>query len=297
MSWQNDIDDYLAFVAVEKGLSSQTLDAYSFDLNEFSSFVSKLGCKHPEQVGTRHVLKWLAQLRAKGISPRSCARKLSSLRGFFRYMLIENRISASPTAVVGNPKVGRKLPTVLTAEEVTRLLQQPDIAKPTGLRDKAILEILYSCGLRVSEAAGLQMSQINLRSGFIKIKGKGNKERIVPLGEEAKFWLEKYLEKARPKLLNKANSYYCFVGRRGKPISRQRLWQIIKAYSIRAGLSNKVYPHCLRHCFATHLLEGGADLRAVQLLLGHSDITTTQIYTHLELGYLRNIHKKYHPRP
>ncbi len=296
MSWQNDIDDYLAFVAVEKGLSSKTLDAYSFDLNEFSSFVSKLDCKYPEQVGTRHVIKWLTHLRTNGISPRSCARKLSSLRGFFRYLLLENRISVSPTAVVGNPKVGRKLPIVLTVNEVTRLLEQPDTAKPTGLRDRAILEILYSCGLRVSETAGLQVGQINLDSGFLKITGKGNKERIVPLGEEAGFWLKEYLNKARPRLLNKANSYYCFVGRRGKPLSRQRLWQIIKGYSLKAGLSTKVYPHCLRHCFATHLLEGGADLRAVQLLLGHSDITTTQIYTHLELGYLRTIHKRYHPR-
>ncbi len=297
MSWQNDIDDYLAFIAVEKGLSTTTLEAYSRDLIEFSSFVIDIGCKKPEKVGTRHVLKWLTHLKKSGIAPSSSARKLSSVRGFFRYLLLENRIKASPTAVIGNPKVGRKLPLVLTPEEVERLLSQPNTEKPSGLRDRALLEILYSCGLRASEAVMLQMGQINLKGGFLKITGKGDKQRVVPLGEEAIFWLKNYIEKARPKLLKKANSYYCFVGRQGKPISRQRLWQIIKGYSLKAGLSDKIYPHCLRHCFATHLLEGGADLRAVQLLLGHSDITTTQIYTHLEIGYLRKVHKRYHPRP
>ena len=297
MSWQSDIDDYLAFVLVEKGLSRKTLEAYSFDLIEFSSFSENLKCKSPEDVHTRHVLKWLKHLKETGISATSISRKLSSVRGFFRFLLLENRISASPTAVIGNPKTGRKLPLVLTTREVERLLDQPDTSKPTGLRDRAMLEVLYSCGLRATEAVSLLMSQMNLQGGFLKITGKGNKERVAPLGDEAKYWLEKYIQKARPHLLKKAKSHYCFVGTRGKPLSRQRLWQIIKQYSLRAGLSSKVYPHCLRHCFATHLLEGGADLRAVQILLGHSDIGTTQIYTHLDTGYLRKVHRKFHPRP
>ncbi len=297
MSWQEDIDDYLAFISVEKGLANKTIEAYSFDIIDFSSFTKGLGCNSPEQVRTKHVVKWLTHLKKSGISAASTSRKLSSVRGFFRYLLMENRISTSPTAIIGNPRAGRKLPLVLTPQEVDRLLNEPDIAKPTGLRDRAMLEVLYSCGLRASETVGLQMGQINMEGRFLKITGKGNKERIVPLGAEAKSWLEEYTTKARPHLLKKAKSYYCFVGKRGRHISRQRLWQIIKQYSIRAGLSGKVYPHCLRHCFATHLLEGGADLRAVQLLLGHSDIGTTQIYTHLDTGYLRKIHRRFHPRP
>ncbi|NPA93946.1 MAG: site-specific tyrosine recombinase XerD [Thermodesulfobacteria bacterium] len=297
MAWQNDIDDYLAFIAVEKGLSNKTLEAYSFDMLEFASFAKSQGKKEPEGVTTKLVLNWLSHLKKSGVTPATMARKLSSVRGFFRYLLMEGRIKASPTSVIGNPKIGRKLPLVLTPQEVERLLAQPDTGSLTGLRDRALLEILYSCGLRASEAVTLKLSQIHLQEGFLKIVGKGNKERIVPLGEEATFWLKEYLAKGRPKLLKNANSYFCFVGRRGKPISRQRLWQIIKKYSLMAGLSDKVYPHCLRHCFATHLLEGGADLRAVQLLLGHSDIGTTQIYTHIDTGYLRKVHRTFHPRP
>ncbi len=297
MTWQDDLDNYLAFVSVEKGLSSKTLDAYSLDLVDFSQFMEKIGCKRPEQVRTRHIIKWLSHLKESGICATTTSRKLSSVRGLFRYLLLEERINTSPTSVIANPKTGRRLPLVLTPREVERLLEQPDTSKPTGIRDRTMLEILYSCGLRATEAVKLQMSQINLRGGFLRIMGKGNKERVVPLGQEASFWLKKYTEKARPRLLKKANSYYCFVGRRGKPISRQRLWQIIKKYGLMAGLSEKIHPHCLRHCFATHLLEGGADLRAVQLLLGHSDIGTTQIYTHLDMGYLRKVHKRFHPRP
>ncbi len=297
MAWQRDIDDYLAFISVEKGLSNKTLEAYSFDIVDFAAFAEDKGCHRPEAATTKLVLKWLSKLKKSGASPSSMARKLSSIRGFFRFLLMESRIKTSPTAVIGNPKTGRKLPLVLTPQEVTRLMEQPDTSSPTGLRDRAMLEVMYSCGLRASETVMLKMSQINFHEALLKVVGKGNKERIVPLGEEANHWLKEYTEKARPGLLKKAKSYYCFVGRGGRPITRQRLWQLIKKYSLMAGLSEKVYPHCLRHCFATHLLEGGADLRAVQLLLGHSDITTTQIYTHLDSGYLRKIHRAFHPRP
>jgi len=295
--WADDIDDYLAFISVEKGLSNKTLEAYSHDMVEFSKFMEDIGIRRPEHTKTSHILKWLSHLKKKQITAISITRKLSSVRGFFKYLLMEGRIEASPTAVIGNPKIGRKLPLVLSAKEVEKLLAQPDINKPTGIRDRSLLELLYSCGLRATEAVSLRLEHINFDVGFIRVLGKGNKERIVPLGEEASFWLKKYIKEARPKLLKKANSFYCFVGARGRPLSRQRLWQIIKRYSISAGLKDKIYPHCLRHCFATHLLEGGADLRAVQMLLGHSDINTTQIYTHLDSEYLRQIHKKYHPRP
>ncbi len=297
MSWSKDIDDYIAFIAVEKGLSAKTLEAYSNDLVEFSIYMENIGVNSPEQSKTSHILNWLSYLKKRQITPVTITRKLSSIRGFFKYLLMEGRIEASPTSVIGNPKTARKLPLVLSAKEVEKLLSQPDTTKPTGIRDRTILEVLYSCGLRATEVVSLRLEQIDLDVGFLRIWGKGNKERVIPLGEEASFWLNKYIKEARPKLLKKANSFYCFVGMRGKPLTRQRLWQIIKKYSISAGLKDKIYPHCLRHCFATHLLEGGADLRAVQMLLGHSDINTTQIYTHLDTEYLRQIHKKYHPRP
>lgn len=297
MSWSKDIDDYIAFIAVEKGLSAKTLEAYSNDLVEFSIYMENIGVNSPEQSKTSHILNWLSYLKKRQITPVTITRKLSSIRGFFKYLLMEGRIEASPTSVIGNPKTARKLPLVLSAKEVEKLLSQPDTTKPTGIRDRTILEVLYSCGLRATEVVSLRLEQIDLDVGFLRIWGKGNKERVIPLGEEASFWLNKYIKEARPKLLKKANSFYCFVGMRGKPLTRQRLWQIIKKYSVSAGLKDKIYPHCLRHCFATHLLEGGADLRAVQMLLGHSDINTTQIYTHLDTEYLRQIHKKYHPRP
>lgn len=297
LSWNTAIDDYLAFITVEKGLSNTTLDAYSCDLLEFSLFSEKKGLKSPEQVTTNDILNWLKQLKKKGISPVSATRKLSSLRGFFRFLVLENRLSTSPTSLISNPRIGRNLPRVLSVDEIEQLLTQPSIEKPAGLRDRALLEVLYSSGLRASEASNLLMKQINLPANFLKISGKGNKERVVPLGQEAAYWLKKYIESARPKLLKKALSYYCFVGRKGKPISRQRLWQLIKNYAAKAGLKGKIHPHVLRHSFATHLLEGGADIRAVQMLLGHSDISTTQIYTHLDISHLRIIHQKFHPRP
>ena len=181
-------------------------------------------------------------------------------------------------------------------QEVEALLSQPNVEKPAGIRDRAILEVLYSCGLRASEAVGLLMNELNMEAGFLKVSGKGGKERVVPFGEEAAYWLGRYIKSARPKLLKNAVSYYCFVGRRGRPITRQRLWQIIKTCALQAGIKTRVHPHVLRHSFATHLLEGGADLRAVQMLLGHSDISTTQIYTHMDISYLRTVHREYHPR-
>jgi len=296
-SWEVLLDDYFAFISVEKGLSTVTLEAYSTDLLEFMEFAEKNGIHSPADVKTAHVIKWLQKLKKNGISPVSATRKLSSLRGFFRYLVLEEIIPASPTSVINNPRTGKTLPTVLSVQDVEKLLSQVPGSTPMETRDRAIIECLYSCGLRASEAVNLLMNQIDLSSRFLKIRGKGNKERIVPVGEEAAWWLDRYIRKARPLFLKKAKSYYCFLGRGGRPISRQRLWQIIKECAMKAGISQDVYPHVLRHSFATHLLEGGADLRAVQMLLGHSDISTTQIYTHLDMSHLRQIHKTFHPRP
>ncbi len=296
-SWLSFIDDYLAFVSVEKGLSAMTLEAYSLDLLEFMEFALKNRLNTPKEISTAHIIRWLKHLRKKGISPVSATRKLSSLRGFFRYLVLEGTIPASPTSVINNPRTGKTLPLVLSVSEVESILKEAGGPTPLGIRDRAMLECLYSCGLRASEAVNLLMSQMDLSAGFLRITGKGNKERIVPLGDEASSWLETYIKKARPVLLKKNVSYYCFIGRGGKPISRQRLWQIIRTYAQKAGIKQAVYPHVLRHSFATHLLEGGADLRAVQMLLGHSDISTTQIYTHLDMGHLRQVHRQYHPRP
>jgi len=294
--WESSIDDYLAFVSVEKGLSNTTLDAYSRDLLEFMEFAVKRNLSSPVEINTTQVTRWLKQLKKNGISPVSATRKLSSLRGFFRYLVMEGVMAASPTSVISNPRTGKTLPRVLSVQEVERLLSQAKGPTPMGLRDRALLECLYSCGLRASEAVNLLMSQIDFSAEFLRIRGKGNKERITPLGAEALSWLERYIKTARPGLLKKNQSFYCFLGRGGRPISRQRLWQIIKSYALKAEISQDVYPHVLRHSFATHLLEGGADLRAVQMLLGHSDISTTQIYTHLDLSHLRRIHRKFHPR-
>ncbi len=281
---------------MEKGLSKKTLEAYSKDLCQFSAFMEKAGVRRPEDCKTSHILDWLSHLKKRGITAPSSSRKLSSLRGFFKYLLLEERIDASPTSVIGNPRTGRRLPEVLSTEEVDRLLSMPDTQDPIGLRDRAILETMYSCGLRATETVELLMDQIDFDSSFLKITGKGEKERIVPLGKEASYWLMEYVKKARPSLQKRAKAFHCFLSARGKSLTRQRLWQIIKGYGMLAGLGNKIHPHSLRHSFATHLLEGGADIRAVQMLLGHSDISTTQIYTHLDIGYLRSIYKRFHPR-
>ncbi len=295
--WESSIDDYLAFISVEKGLASKTLEAYSGDLLEFMDYALGKGIASPNGVNTAHIIKWLKKLKKNNISPTSATRKLSSLRGFFRYLVLEGLIPVSPTSVINNPRTGQSLPTVLSVQEVDRLLSQAQGTSPISTRDRAMLECLYSCGLRASEAVNLLMDQIDLNERFLRIRGKGQKERMVPLGTDAALWLEKYIKHERMKLLKKRKSYYCFLGRGGKPISRQRLWQIIKGYAQKAGIKQAVYPHVLRHSFATHLLEGGADLRAVQMLLGHSDISTTQIYTHLDIGHLRQVYKRFHPRP
>lgn len=294
--WQELLDDYMAHLSVERGVSGNTLEGYSFDLLHFLDFCQKVGLEQPEDVKPSHVVEWLSILKKSGLKSVSATRKLSALRGFFRFISLEHGLKQSPTAVIRNPSPGRHLPVVLSIDEVNQLLGQPDISKPAGLRDRAMLEIAYGCGLRVTEITTLLLSQIDFEAGFVRVKGKGNKERIIPAGLIALNWLKKFIKEGRGKILKKRDSFFLFPARGGKPMSRQRFWQLVKQYALSAEIKTGIYPHVLRHSFATHLLEGGADLRTVQMLLGHSDISTTQIYTHLDMVFLRKVHRKYHPR-
>ena len=295
-SWAGLLDDFMTRLSVDRGVSHSTLDEYSRDLLNFTGFADKQKLAGPDDIRPNDILEWLKSLRDSGLSARTIARKLSALRGFFRFLVEEHGLRSTPIAVINNPRIGEYLPTVLSISEVESLMEQPETAGPAGLRDRALLELTYASGLRASEAVGLKLNQIDRKIGYLRILGKRDKERIVPVGEVAMEWLEHYLRSGRPKLLGKRSSYFVFVGRAGKPISRQRFWQLFKAYSMSAGIERDISPHVLRHSFATHLLEGGADLRVVQMLLGHSNICTTQIYTHLDLKHLRSVHSKYHPR-
>ncbi|NDY42205.1 site-specific tyrosine recombinase XerD [Dissulfurirhabdus thermomarina] len=295
-AWTSAVDDFLAHLGVERGLSPRTLEAYSRDLLGFVAFVEGLGRRTPAEVHPGDVLDWQRAGREAGLSARSAARRLSALRGLYRFLAETGAVTVSPVAAVETPRTGRHLPTVLTVAEVEALLEQPRVETPLGLRDRALLEILYACGLRATEAVSLRLSRVNREVGYLRVQGKGGKERVVPVGEVALEWLGRYLAEARPVLLRGRSSPYVFLGRGGRPLTRQRLWQVLKAHAQGAGLAGRVHPHVLRHSFATHLLERGADLRVVQMLLGHSDITTTQIYTHLDLRHLRAVHRRYHPR-
>lgn len=296
MAWHTLLDDYLFHIAIDKGLSQRSIEAYSRDILNFIGFAEKMGIFSPKEVTSTDVGRWLKAERNKGVTARTNARRLSALRGFFRFLADEQVVDSTPVAIIESPKMGHYLPQVLTVKEMENLLEQPDIVRPEGLRDRALMELTYACGLRASEATALKLDQIDHKLSYLKITGKGDKERIIPAGEWAIKWLKKYLNDARPKLLRNEISYIVFIGRRGTPLSRQRFWQILKKYAVMAGIKSAISPHTLRHSFATHLLEGGADLRVVQMLLGHSDISTTQIYTHLDVKYLRSVHKKFHPR-
>ncbi len=294
--WTALLDDYLSHLTLDRGLSLKTVEAYSADVIRFISFSDRSRISGPEAVRPSDVVAWLEEERTSGISPRTMARRLSALRGFFRFLSQVQAVETDPLTTVDTPRIGRTLPGVLTTDMVESLLQRPDATKPVGLRDRALLELTYASGLRASEAVGLRLHDIDRRLFYLRITGKGNKERIVPIGETAMEWLERYLSQARPRLLGKVQSDLVFVGRKGRPLTRQRFWQILKGHAAAAGVRGPVSPHTLRHSFATHLLAGGADLRVVQMLLGHSDITTTQIYTHVDMERLREVHRKFHPR-
>jgi len=290
------VDQYLNYLLVEKGLSKKTLESYGSDIARFVEFLDKKGIKDISGADTSTILMHIIALRDVGMKARSRARHLVTLRGFYKFLVREKFISVDPARVIDLPKSGLYLPNVLSFEEIKRLLSAPDISKPAGLRDSAMMELLYAAGLRVSELVNLKLFDVNMDACFVKVFGKGSKERVVPIGIYAKERINEYINTARPFLLKKNMSRFLFVGRSGKALTRQGFWKLLKRYSIKAEITKKITPHSLRHSFATHLLEGGADLRSVQLMLGHVDISTTQIYTHVVRDHLKKIHSKYHPR-
>ncbi len=294
------IEQFIDVVWMERGLSENTLSAYRTDLKKFVTWlmlasdglVSEQLIKADREV----IVSYLSELEKREISPRSRARLLSSLRLFYAYLLREKNIDVDPVALIDAPKLGRSLPKTLTEEDVESLLMAPDTSTLLGLRDRVLFEVLYATGLRVSELVGLQLSQINLQQGVLRVTGKGNKERLVPLGEEAVNWLEKYILNTRADLLKGQVTDALFVTRRGAAMTRQAFWYLIKRYAFQAEITTEISPHTLRHAFATHLLNHGADLRVVQMLLGHSDLSTTQIYTHVANERLKSLHSQHHPR-
>jgi integrase/recombinase XerD len=290
------IDEYLNYLSVEKGASRNTIDGYSRDLNRYAAYVSDLGMQDIRKIGTEELISYLACLKGGGLAANSVNRALAALRGFYRYLLRINKVDSTPTAHIGLARVWMHLPDVLSREEMNLLLVQPGSATPVALRDAAMLELMYATGLRVSELTGLTVNSINWQVGYLVAMGKGDKERIVPVGKTAYDRVKQYLDGARPQLLKGRQSDCLFLNRSGKGLTRQGFWKIVKKYAARVNLAKKVHPHTFRHSFASHLLEGGADLRSVQIMLGHADISTTQIYTHVTRERLKEIHRRYHPR-
>ena len=290
------IDQYLNYLLIEKGLSGTTLESYSSDITRYRDFLNENKIRRISESDTALILKHMIALRNAGLNARSRARHLVAIRGFYRFMVHEKIISHDPARLVDLPKTSLKLPDVLSVDEVSQLLETPDTDNPRGARDCAMLELLYAAGLRVSELVNLKMQDVNLEAGFVRVFGKGSKERVVPIGLHANEKINAYVQKSRLALLKTRASPYLFVARAGKPLTRQGFWKLLRKYAVQAQLNKKVTPHSLRHSFASHLLEGGADLRAVQVMLGHVDIATTQIYTHVARRQLKILHKQFHPR-
>src|SRR4030066_182165 len=289
------LDLFINYLIVEKGLSNNTIDGYSRDLLGFINHLSEIKISDVGVVAPVDIVRYIGKLRDSGISPRSSARKLTTIRMFYRFLNAEGYTKDNPTLLVELPKGISRLPKAISLEMVDMLLAAPDTKEALGLRDKAMLEILYATGLRVSELVSLKVGDVNLDVGYLMAYGKGSKERIVPIGESAQVWVKEYILNARSRLC-KGHSEILFTNRSGKGLSRQGFWKIIKSYARRAKINISITPHTLRHSFATHLLERGADLRSLQMMLGHADISTTQIYTNVTTARLKEIHKKYHPR-
>ncbi|HOD34633.1 MAG TPA: site-specific tyrosine recombinase XerD [Syntrophales bacterium] len=290
------IDEFMNFMAVEKGSSLNTLEAYSRDLRRFADYLKEEEITALGAVDPGHLVDFLGTLKKGGLSATSINRNLAAIRGFYRYLLRSGHIAENVLTKVSLAKSWVRLPDTLNLREMEKLLQKPDDATPQGLRDRAMLELLYATGLRVSELLTLTVNDLNWQVGCLAATGKGRKERIVPVGKAAIAILRRYVDESRPLLLKGEKTNILFVNRRGGGLTRQALWKTIRKYAALAGLQKKVHPHTFRHSFATHLLEGGADLRAVQVMLGHADISTTQVYTHVTRERLKEIHRKYHPR-
>ncbi|MGQ9646676.1 MAG: site-specific tyrosine recombinase XerD [Thermodesulfobacteriota bacterium] len=290
------LDQFLHYLVVEKGRPKNTVEAYGHNLNRFLRHLEKGGIEALDKVGKFEVKAFLLSLKKRGLSAKTVVRNLVALRTFFNYLIQEGILQINPVEEIESPKVSKTLPEILSLKEVEQLLEQPDLQTPLGLRDRAMLEMLYATGMRVSELIRLPINQVNLEAGYVLLYGKGSKERLVPLGREAIEWTAQYLKTARGKLAKGRESPFLFINRSGREMSRQRFWKNLKAYGQKARIQKRITPHLLRHSFATHLLERGADLRSVQMMLGHSDISTTQIYTHVTGERLKKVHERFHPR-
>nr|MBU1327802.1 site-specific tyrosine recombinase XerD [Candidatus Omnitrophota bacterium] len=291
------IEQFLSYISVEKGMANNTLSSYKRDLCKFAGYLKSKKIDSIDKVSRQMINSFMMAEKDRGLASNSVSRELACIKSFFKFLLKENIIKENATTIIESPKLWKKLPFTLSVSEVETLLNAPNVRDLMEMRDKACLELMYATGMRVSELVNLKMDDINMGVGFAKCFGKGSKERIVPFGRKAKESLDRYLEKSRPQFLKKSISNYLFLTRLSKPMSRQTFWKIIKRYVKVARIKKNITPHSLRHSFATHILERGADLRIVQEMLGHADISTTQIYTHVSKDRLKSIHQKYHPRP
>ncbi len=290
------LDSFLSYLAIEKGLSKNTIESYGRDLRKFIRFVNKSGDSSIKDVKYSQILDFLAFLKENGFSSTTIVRSVVSIKQFFKYLQFDKALAQDPTKHITTPRMKKSIPKIISLDEVEKILSAPDESTPEGIRDSAMLEVLYATGVRVSELINLKLNDVNFELGFALAYGKGSKERVIPMGEKALNRLKNYICASRPLLLKERESKALFVTRRGGGMTRQGFWKLIKSYSAKSGLSKKISPHIIRHSFATHLLERGADLRAIQIMLGHSDISTTQIYTHVETERLKEVHKQYHPR-
>jgi integrase/recombinase XerD len=290
------LDNFFNYLMVEKGLSKNTIESYSRDLQKFITYLEKNNRADVSRVTNLEIMSFLVEVKSQGLSSKSTGRNLSAVRMFFKFLVQEGYLDVDPSINIESPKIRPNLPSVLSIVEVDSLLSQPDVKTTRGLRDRAMLELLYATGVRVSELVNLKLTSINFDVGYIIAFGKGSKERIIPLGDTAKHYLKEYLATARPKHAKGIMSSSLFLNPSGKKFSREGFWKMLKRYALKAGINKKLSPHTLRHSFATHLLERGADLRSVQIMLGHVDIATTQIYTHITQERLKKIHKQFHPR-
>jgi integrase/recombinase XerD len=292
------IDAYLTHLAVERRLAANSVESYARDLAMLAAFAAGLE-REAEALTLSDLEALVRQMMAEGRSPRSVARAVACMRGFYRFLVIDKRLKASPADDLRPPKAWKVLPRYLSVEDVDRLIEQPDVRSPRGLRDRALIELLYATGMRVSELVQIRPADINLDASYLTCTGKGDKQRIVPIGEQAASWVARYVSDARPALVGRRTSPRLFVNARGggPGLTRVGFWKILKGYALQAGLSRTISPHVLRHSFATHLLERGADLRAIQMMLGHADLSTTQIYTHVLEQRMRSVYDQFHPRP
>ena len=289
------IDSYLRHLEVSRRLAANSLEAYSRDLGRLAAFAEKQGTKL-EALSLQDLEAFVRDLMTSGLSPASTSRGVAAVRGYFKFLRLNGAITANPAEDLRSPRSFKALPKFLSTEDVDALLAAPDVSKPRGLRDRALIELLYATGLRVSELVGLRTADVRFSEGFLKTLGKGSKERIVPIGDEAAGWVGKYINEARPSLMKKKETPFLFLNANGRRLSRVGFWKGLKAYGLKAGVRGSLSPHVLRHSFATHLLDRGADLRAIQAMLGHADLSTTQIYTHVLEARLRQVYDRFHPR-